>query len=271
MGNPDKTIGILAAAGQMPLILTEHLKLAGYSPHIVAIKNVADAVLPIAHSIIRLGAANKIISSFKEAGCHQIIMTGKFFRPPLIQIRPDMTMSKIIFKALSSSDNDALELVADIFARHDLHMADLKSILPDIFAPLGVMAGKAPTDKQQASIDTGLSVLDALGNSDVGQAIVVQHQRVLAIEAAEGTNEMIRRAGIYKSSDLLPPILVKMTKRGQNKKLDPPVIGEETITIAAETGITIIVVEAGGVILADRNHCLSLAEELGITLIGVNG
>ncbi|MDA8675880.1 UDP-2,3-diacylglucosamine diphosphatase LpxI [Alphaproteobacteria bacterium] len=271
MGNPDKTIGVLAAAGDMPVILINQLRAGGYAPYVVAIEAMADAVLPMADVTIRLGAAKRIISAFKDAGCQQIIMTGKFIRPSLMQIKPDLTGAKLAFKALSRSDNDALQLIADFLAGYDIHMADLYTILPDIFAKAGVMIGKAPNKKQQASINKAMAVLDALGNYDVGQAIVIQQQRVLAIEAAEGTNAMIDRAGGNKLPDLLPPILVKMSKRGQNKQLDPPVIGAETITLAAKQGVTMIAIETGAVILADRDDCLATAKRLGVSLIGVKG
>ena len=94
---------------------------------------------------------------------------------------------------------------------------------------------------------------------------------MLAIEAAEGTNAMIDRAGGNKLPDLLPPILVKMSKRGQNKQLDPPVIGAETVKLAAKQGVTMIAIETGAVILADRDDCLATAKRLGVSLIGVKG
>ena len=271
MGNPDNIIGILAAAGDMPVILTSQLRASGYTPFVIAIDGMADAVLPMADITIRLGAASRIITAFKDAGCRQIIMTGKFIRPSLMQIKPDLTGAKLAFKALSTSDNNALQLIADFLASYDLHMADLHQILPDIFASAGVIAGKAPTKKQQASIEKAVAVLDALGDCDVGQAVIVQQQRVLAIEAAEGTNAMICRAGDYMSPDFLPPILVKMSKHGQNKRLDPPVIGTETLTLAAENGVTMVVVEAGGVILADRDECLATARRLKMSLFGLTG
>ncbi len=271
MGNPDKLIGVIAAAGDMPVILINQLRSEGYAPYVVAIEAMADAVLPMADVTIRLGAAKQIISALKDAGCKQIIMTGKFIRPSLRQIKPDLTGAKLAFKALASSDNDALQLIAEFLAGYDIHMADLHIILPDIFAKAGVMTGKAPNKKQQSSINKALAVLDALGDYDVGQAIIVQQQRVLAVEAAEGTNAMITRAGEYKLPDLLPPIMVKMLKRGQNKRLDPPVIGAETITLAARQGVTMIAIETGGVILADRDDCLATAKRLGVSLIGVKG
>ena len=270
MENPNQTIGILAAAGDMPVILSKQLQAAGYSTHIIAIEKMADAVLPMADAVIRLGALKKIISSFHDAGCRHMIMTGKFIRPSLMQIRPDLTGAKLALKALSESDNNALQLISDFLAGYDIEMADLQSLLPHIYATAGVMAGKKPTKKQDASIQKALTVLAALGDCDVGQAVVVQTDRILAIEAAEGTNAMISRARQYQSPDLLPPIMVKTSKLGQNKRLDPPVIGTETLAIAAEHGITMIAIEAGGVILADRDQCLEEAKRLGISLIGVS-
>ncbi|MGB2304700.1 MAG: hypothetical protein ACPH6D_08930, partial [Candidatus Puniceispirillales bacterium] len=125
MGNPDNIIGILAAAGDMPVILTSQLRASGYTPFVIAIDGMADAVLPMADITIRLGAASRIITAFKDAGCRQIIMTGKFIRPSLMQIKPDLTVAKLAFKALSTSDNNALQLIADFLAGYDLHMADL--------------------------------------------------------------------------------------------------------------------------------------------------
>ena len=267
--NLKKKIGLIAAAGHMPVIVTEQLLMLDYDPVIIALDGIADAEFPIAVEHIRVGALSKIIKYFKANDCHEILMTGRFVRPSLASIRPDFAASRLAIKALMASDDNALRLIKDTFNSYGINIADMKDILGSLYAGSGLLAGKKPNKNGQKAIQKGLSVLNLLGYSDIGQSIVVQEGRVLAVEAAEGTDAMMRRAGTLLNPSLAPPVLVKTEKAGQDQSLDPPVIGPDTVTIAASAKIAIIAIGAGEVLIADRDKTLAAAKEHQITIIGV--
>ena len=144
--------------------------------------------------------------------------------------------------------------------------------MPDRLAPVGLLAGRTPDTAQDEDIALACRVLAALGRLDVGQAVVAQAGRVLAIEAAEGTNEMLRRVTGLVDAGESPAVMVKMPKSRQDMKLDMPVIGVATIESAADAGIGVIAVQGGGVLFADAASVLSeAAEALGVTLLGLRG
>ena len=144
--------------------------------------------------------------------------------------------------------------------------------MPDRLAPVGLLAGTTPDTAQDKDIALARRVLAALGGLDVGQAVVVQAGRVLAIEAAEGTNEMLRRVTGLVDAGESPAVMVKMPKSGQDMKLDMPVIGVATIESVADAGIGVIAVQAGGVLFAEAAYVVGeAAEALGVTLLGLRG
>jgi DUF1009 family protein len=269
--HPKRKIGVIAAAGHLPVIVTEQLLELEYDPVVVALDGIADADFPIAVERIRVGALTKIMNWFKAKACDEIVMTGRFIRPSLAAIKPDLAAASLAIKALMSSDDNALRLIKDTFAHHGLHIVDMKDVLGDLYVASGKIIGRKPTAHEQKAIHKGLTVLRLMGHSDIGQAIVVQAGRVLAVEAAEGTDAMISRAGALSDPSLSPPVLVKAAKTGQDRSLDPPVIGVETVIQAAKANITVIALGAGEVLIADRENTLAAAKTHKITIIGVEG
>ena len=137
--------------------------------------------------------------------------------------------------------------------------------------PLGHLAGPALDENGKALIEIGMSVLGKLGDSDVGQSIVVQNGRVLAIEAAEGTSAMLVRSADLIDADAGPAVFVKMQKSGQDHRLDTPFVGTETMQAAAGSGITILAIEADAVMLADDLQILTdICTNSGMTLVGIS-
>ena len=269
--HPKRKIGLIAAAGHLPVIVTEQLLELNYDPVIVALDGIADADFPIAVECIRVGALTKIIDCFKAKACHEILMTGRFVRPSLAAIRPDLAAASLAIKALMASDDNALRLIKDTFKRYELNIVDMKDVLGELYVESGTLIGGKPSAQDHKAINKGLAVLRLMGHSDIGQAVVVQGGRVLAIEAAEGTNAMISRAGALSDPSLSPPVLVKAAKAGQDRSLDPPVIGVDTVIHAAKAKIKVIALGAGEVLIADRQKILAAAKTHHVTILGVEG
>ena len=264
-------IGIVAAAGDLPPLLAECLLAKGIPPVVVALKGIADKPFPaslVVHTI-RLGAVGKILQVLQDNNCREFIFSGRLSRPSLADLRPDATALQIAGKALMASDNTAMEILTDLFRRHGLHLGDLPSLVPELFAGAGSMTGDQPNKNQQAAIALGLGLLKKMGDSDIGQAIVVQEKRVLAVEAAEGTDGMLGRVKPLINPSLTPPVLVKIPKSAQNRNLDPPVVGKATIEAAAAAGITCVAVAAGEVIIAGMDATIAAAKQHRLCLLGV--
>ena len=137
--------------------------------------------------------------------------------------------------------------------------------------PFGHLAGPAFDENGKALIEIGMSVLGKLGDSDVGQSIVVQNGRVLAIEAAEGTSAMLKRSADLIDADAGPAVFVKMQKLGQDHRLDTPFVGAETIRVAAAAGINILAIEADAVMLADDlQKLIDICTDYGMSFVGIS-
>ncbi len=261
--------GIIAAAGPAPLTVAEELRASGHDVVVIGLKSITDADFSgfeVHHH--RLGAVSAIINSLKTAGVCQVILAGQFKRPKMAAVMPDMRGAKILSRALSVGDDEALQIVKDEFAQDGITVVDIADILQQDFAQHGVMAGQHPDQDQRDAIGLGAAYLKAAGGFDLGQSCVVEARRIIAVEAAEGTDAMLDRAAEWHDPDLAPVVMVKMLKSGQDRALDPPGIGVETIKRASKAGVSVIAIEAGGVMMIDPEATIKTANDLGVGLFG---
>ena len=266
----DAPVGIVAAAGAMPLRLAESLQAKGRGVFVVALDGIADADYgEFEHAVVRLGALSKIFATLGDRNCRELLFAGKLQRPKLADLVPDKLASKVVMKLLTGGDNAALGMLADIAAEHGMEMADKGAILGEHQAGEGLLAGPDIPDGAAAGIDAGRAVLEAIGPHDIGQAVLVQGGRVIAVEAAEGTDAMLGRSSPLIDPDLPPAVMVKMMKSSQHRHLDPPVVGAATLAAAAKAGVAVIAVETGGVLIADPEDTYGEAGRLGVSLVGV--
>lgn len=263
-------VGLVAASGEMPVRLAESLRSSGRSVYIVALKGIADANFGnFDHEAIRLGDLSRIFDALTSKGCEELVFAGKLSRPKLADLAPDKLASRVILKLLTKGDNAALEMLAEIAADRGMAMVDKSAILDRHQAEEGLLAGPEASAGAMTSIERGKAVLEATGSHDIGQAVLVQGERIIAIEAAEGTDAMLARSAGLVDPDLSPAVLVKMLKNEQNRHLDPPVIGAATLGYAEKAGVAVVAIEAGGVLIADPDATFREARRLGISVIGV--
>lgn len=264
-------MGIIAAAGEIPRHIAEGVVATGQPVFIVALKDIATADFAgFPSTTLRVGGFKDILAAFQDAGCVEIMLAGKFARPKLSEIMPDSMASKVAFKLLTGGDNAALGMVREIVGKAGMTIIESDRFLGALKAEAGLIAGPDPDDDIMSRIDRGRQVLASLGSHDVGQTVVVQGERVIAIEAAEGTDAMINRSASLIDPDLGAAVMIKMLKSGQDRGLDPPVIGAETISAAITAGIAVIAIEAGGVIIADRIETIRQADAADLTIIGIS-
>lgn len=262
-------LGIIAASGDLPLQLAKAAQSQGETPFIICLDGQIDQdYTAFSHVSFAPGQLKSITDALLTQGCDRLLLAGKFTRPSLSHLKLDSAGAALLGRLALKGDDKALRLVSEYFASHQIVILPNTDFLPDRVLPEGYHFGRALHAAESAALGLAVRVLSQLGGLDVGQAVITQQDRVLAIEAAEGTQELIARTAqlIDKSTDAA--VFVKMTKSQQDKALDMPVIGLETVQSLARAGIAVIGVSAGHTMLADTLEALEaelLAHEMVLT------
>ena len=253
----------------MPLEVAKTLISQGKEVFIIALKGIATADFSaFEHTVLHVGKLGRIIDTFKAAGCAQIVLTGKATRPSLFEIKPDLRGAKYFAKVMSLSDDKALKITEEEFAKDGIRFLDIGKIMPKIYADNGQICGTPPNAETHDAMALGIDILKAVGSFDMGQGCVVQGGRILALEGAEGTDDLLKR-----SSDLIlaggsDAVFVKMLKTDQDPALDPPGFGADTVINAANAGIRHIALQAGAVIMINKEKTIAVAEARNISILG---
>lgn len=239
---------------------------------IVALEGFAEKPVytPYPHAMARMGAAGRILALLRQAQCHDLVVVGPVKRPSMLDLRPDAEGVRLlarIGRAAFGGDDGLLAAVLRVLGEEGFHVLGAHEVLTQALAPSGLLTPTGPDATAQADITRGLAVIRALGAADVGQACVVQQGIVLAVEAIEGTDAMLSRAGSL-SRPGPGGVLVKCAKPGQDRRADLPAIGPDTIYAAAKAGLRGIAFEAGGTLLADAEATTRAATETGLFLLG---
>ncbi len=269
-----RRLGILAGGGVLPVRVAAAARAAGRGVFIVGLEGFADPAIlaPWPHEIRRLGAASRIIAALRENGCQDLVMIGPVRRPSLLDLRPDAEGAKLlarIGRAAFAGDDGLLAAVIRVLTEEGFRVIGAQEIIQEVLAPAGVLTRTRPDAQAMADIHRGVHVVGLLGSADVGQACVVQQGLVLAVEAIEGTDAMLLRAGELRR-DGIGGVLVKLVKPGQDKRADLPTIGADTVQNAAAAGLRGVAFEAKATILAEREACLAAADAAGVFLLGLD-
>jgi DUF1009 family protein len=269
-----RRLGIIAGGGVLPVKVAAAARAAGRGVFIIGLEGFADPAIlaPWPHEIRRLGAASRIVAALRENGCQDLVMIGPVRRPSLLDLRPDVEGAKLlarIGRAAFAGDDGLLAAVIRVLTEEGFRVIGAQEIIQEVLAPAGVLTRTRPDAQAMADINRGVRVVGLLGSADVGQACVVQQGLVLAVEAIEGTDAMLRRAGELRR-DGIGGVLVKLVKPGQDKRADLPTIGADTVQNAAAAGLRGVAFEAKATILAEREACLAAADAAGVFLLGLD-
>ncbi len=247
----------------------------GHAVALVALRGLADAALAERAAFFRwagLARPGAWIRFFKRRGIKRVILAGSvrktdmYGRFRLLRVLPDWTAIKIWFFRIPDKRNDTvLRALADEFARHGIIMEDCTKYCAEHLAPEGVLTRCHPTAGQMKDIEFGWPIARELGRLDIGQAVAVKETEVIAVEAIEGTDRMIERAGqLCRRGGWT---LIKAAKPNQDMRFDVPTVGPETIAKLRQHGGTCLVVETGKTVLIDREKMLADADAAGIVII----
>jgi UDP-2,3-diacylglucosamine hydrolase len=272
----EPCLGVLACGGTMPAAVADAAIAQGRRVHVVALKGQTDpAIARFPHEWVRLGELGHLIGSLRKAGCEDLVIIGTLRRPNIWKSGLDIGFFRHLPTILSltrGGDDSLLTRVAGFFERQGFRVRGAHEIAPSLLAPAGLLCGAEPDEEARADIACGFALLSALAPFDVGQAVVVARGHVLAVEAAEGTDPMLKRCAELRQwgGRRRAGVLVKAPKQGQDVRMDMPVIGPRTVELAASAGLAGIAVSAGQVIIAEQAEMIALADRHVLFVIGAN-
>lgn len=274
MADSAGPLGIIAGSGALPRRLVENCRAAGHPVFVLALQGEADeaTVADVPHAWCRIGAAAKALDLLRANSVKDLVLAGGVRRPSLSALLPDWRAAKFFarvgYRALG--DDGLLSAIVKELEREGFRVVGADDILgADDLMPVGLLGRHRPDDEANADIEHGMRVAHALGALDIGQAVVVQQGLVLGVEAAEGTDELLRRCAALRR-DGPGGVLVKMAKPGQERRADRPTVGPRTVALAAASGLRGIAAEAGMALVIDRAELVRVADEAGLFLIGVS-
>lgn len=265
------TLGIIAGGGDLPLRVAEAARLAGRPVYVAVIDGSGDASpfghLP--HGVWRWGQGAGLLHHLREIGVRELVLAGRVNRPTLRSVRPEAgTVGLVarIGRAIFGGDDAVIGAAMRILREEGFEILGAQQVLTDLLPKPELLAGAMPDDTAREDIRRGVAVCRALGAVDVGQGCVVQQGLVLAVEAIEGTDAMLARAGGLRREGP-GGVLVKCVKPGQSRLADLPTIGPETVRGAAAAGLRGLAIEADGTIVMDRPGTIDAAEAAGLFIL----
>jgi DUF1009 family protein len=267
-------LGLIAGNGRFPFLVLDAARGAGHDVTIIALKEEAFPDLETlaarapaaAFHWISLGQLGTWISTLKAAGVTQAVMAGQVKHTKLFaDIMPDMTALGVLMRLRARNTDAIISGVADALRAHGIELIDSTTFLTPLLARAGVLTRRTPTDGEQADLDFGYRIADAVAGLDIGQTIAVKSAAVVAVEAMEGTDAVIARAGQLAGAGVT---VIKVAKPGQDMRFDVPVVGVSTIEAMKAAGGTVLSIDAGKTLMIEGDAVINAADEAGICIVG---
>ncbi len=266
----SENIGLIAGKGQFPRLFAQAAQDRGVRVIAVAHRHETDpALADLVDEIhwIYVGQLGKMIRIFQAAGVQRAVMAGGITRGRLFrEFRPDLRALSVVRRAGAGRDDRLLQAVAAEFESEGITIAPSTLFLDELLAPAGQLGKRSPTQAELQDIDFGFRIAKEIGALDIGQTVVVRRQVVVALEAVEGTDECIRRAGALAGPGT---VVVKVSKPNQDLRFDVPAVGLETIQAMTESKAAVLALEAGKTLTFDRDQMLTAANRNKIAVWGV--
>lgn len=266
-------IGLIAGNGTFPLLVLDAARSLGHDVVVVAVQEETGPDLD-ARAVergatlhkISLGQLGRCIQILQEAGCTQAVMAGQVKHAKLFaNITPDWTLMQVLMRLRAKSTDALISAIADVMRGKGIELMDSTTFIRPLLARAGHLAGPPPDATAEADLAFGYRMADAIAGLDIGQTIVVKEQAVVAVEAMEGTDETIRRAGRLAGPGAT---VVKVAKPNQDMRFDVPVVGLPTIEVLREAGIRVLSIDAGRTLVLDGDAVAEAATREGITIVG---
>ncbi len=261
--------GLIAGNGQFPFLVVAGAKRAGVAVAVVAISEETDPRIDeVAEKVVwvSIGQLGKMIEFFKREGVGKVIMAGQVKHVQIFSgALPDVRMLKMLWNLPKRNTDSLIGGVANEMAKEGIELIDSTYFIPDHLAPKGTISARKPSVIEAENIEYGLHVASEIARLDLGQTIVVRAKACVAVEAMEGTDATIKRAGELANGKLT---VVKVAKPDQDMRFDVPVVGVPTIKTMIDAGATCLSVTADKTLIFDRQEMLKLADKNKIAIVG---
>jgi DUF1009 family protein len=276
-------LGLIAGNGRFPFLLLDAARAQGLSVVVAAIREETDPEIDrraaaddgITVHWLSLGELSRLIEVFHKEGVEKAVMAGQVKHKQIFSsIRPDWRLAKLLLNLRTRNTDMLLSAVAKVLGDEGIELISSTAFLEPLLAQEGVLTPRAPDEEERKNIDYGLEVARAVAGFDIGQTVVVAAQACVCVEAMEGTDAAIERAGVLMRSldDDASTLerrltVVKVAKPQQDMRFDVPVIGVDTIETMIRAGASCLSVEAGRTLLFDRDSLLERAVQAGIAIV----
>lgn len=252
----------------LPVSIAQQLAEQGNPPVLYSLRRSFDELAPFCSHVVdvkkpNLGAA---IKSMKSLGVDRLIMAGRV--PKSLMFKPwqyDFTSQKFLASLLFRDDHSLLGAIVDFFEKQGIKVISYSDIVPNLLAHAGQIAGRKPTKQEQRDIDYGVEICSKLVPMSFGQSVAVKDGAVIAVEAIEGTDRMIERAGTLAEGGTV----VKLMRTDQDTRYDIPTVGTTTLLNMASAGLTCLAVHAGHTLIMEPEKFAATAEQKDICVVGV--
>jgi UDP-2,3-diacylglucosamine hydrolase len=274
----EAPLAVICGAGSLPFAVADAAIRRGRGVVLFALHGAADPERTSAypHYWFHIGQAGRFLRLAGKEGCRDVVMIGPIIRPSLWQLLRDFETLRLLprlARMTRGGDGSLLEGVAAILEERGLQLVAPQEIAPELLMPEGTLGTRLPSERARVSIARGLALLDAIGPFDVGQAAVMVDEHVLAVEAAEGTDYMLARVAELRRNGRIRRaaggVLVKAPKSDQDRRLDLPTIGPQTIEGAARAALDGIALVAGSSIVAEPERIGQVADREKLFVVGV--
>ena len=266
-------IGLIAGNGRFPFLALQGARSLGHDVTVVAVKEEAFPELEGAARAagadlhwVSLGHLGKCIKILKQAGVGQALMAGQVKHAKLFSgIIPDLTLLSVLTRLKARNTDALISAVADVLRREGIELLNSTAFLAPLLARAGVLSRRQPTPEELEDFTFGYRMADAIAALDIGQTIVVKDKAVVAVEAMEGTDAVLRRAGEIAGTGTR---VVKVAKPNQDMRFDVPVVGVATIAAMRAAGATALTIDAGKTLVVDGDRFFEAADAAEIAVVG---
>jgi UDP-2,3-diacylglucosamine hydrolase len=265
---PLHSLGIIAGNGVYPRLLADSARNAGVMKIVAAaFTGETDPVVEKHVDLLewmRVGQLGRLLKFFRAQEIHHAIMAGQIAPKNLFDLRPDWKALMLLGKLKQRNAESIFAAVADELTKVDVNLMPATTFLEDSLATPGLVAGPKLSRREEQDVDLGWKVAKEIAWLDIGQTVIVKNGTIVAVEAFEGTNDAIKRGGALAREDA---VMVKVAKPNQDMRFDVPVIGVETIRIAADAKLRVVAIEAGKTLLLERDAIADLAKREKISIV----
>jgi DUF1009 family protein len=265
-----KRIGLIAGSGQFPSVFSRAAGKRGLKVYAVAHVGETDPRLETlveAIKWIKIGQVKKLIAFLKQNDVRDTVMVGGITKTKMFSgVRPDLTALKIVATMDHTQDDGLLRAFADELEKEGIAVRASTFLLPELLASKGCWTRRKPNKSEMADVNFGWQIAKEIGGLDIGQSVVVRDGSVMAVEAIDGTDATIRRGGTLGKERT---VVVKASKPNQDMRFDVPAVGVKTIKTMSSVGASVLAVEAGKTVVFDKEEMVALANQKGISIIGM--